>query len=160
MMKMKLARVALALVGGGGLATGVVLATAGTAGATYGKGADYQVEISANPPGEGVWFWSELMTMTGTKMGTYQETDCLHLGGGHTTDAAAHDAGTLTWSVTSTSDTLVMAGVQVIGGLETVTVTVPLPTSGFGKVSSVTFTPTSGLPLLTGTLPAQVEIAP
>lgn len=159
MMKNKLSKVALALVGSGSLTAGALVATAGTAGATYGKGADYQVEISANPPGEGFWFWSELMTMAGSPMGTYQETDCLHLGGGHTTDAAAHDTGTLMWKVTGT--TLVMTGVHVIGGLETVTISVPLPTTGFGKASSVTFTPTTTTPpLLTGTLPAQVEIAP
>ena len=42
------------------LAGGILVRTAGTAHADYGSGAQYQVEISSNPGGFGIWLWAEL----------------------------------------------------------------------------------------------------
>jgi len=156
-----------------GMATGAGLGAApaafggSTGGSSYGPGAVYQVELSSDVPGEGFWIWVELDS-DGT--GTYQETDCIHLGGGHATDAAAHDAGDVTW--TASSGMLSISGVQIIGGLETVDVSVPLPTSGYGSVTSMTVTWESGAPIVGAaigadgpvtaalTLPAHGEVAP
>src|SRR5260370_31436612 len=98
-------------------------------------GGSYQVEIWANTAQGSFWFWSELGP-GGT--GNYQETDCIHLGGGHTTDAAAHDAGDVSgWSVGGGA--LTITGVKIIGGLETATLSRPVPAGGFR--------PPDGLPL-------------
>ena len=76
------------------LVGGATLATAGPASADYGKGAVYQIELSANasgPQGGGVWLWFGL-NKDGT--GDYQGSDCGHGGAG-----AAHDGGDVTWAV-------------------------------------------------------------
>jgi hypothetical protein len=132
-------------------------------GSGYGAGAQYQVELSANVPGEGFWLWVELGA---GGSGNYQETDCIHLGGGHTTDAAAHDSGNVSgWNVSD--GVLTIAGINIIGGLETAEVSVPLPSAGYGSVSQMTVTVTSAAvkhpPLPIGvpiTLPAHGEVAP
>lgn len=129
----------------------------------YGAGAQYQVELSSNVPGEGFWIWAAL-TPGGT--GNYQETDCIHLGGGHATDAAAHDAGDVSdWS--ASNGMLTLTGVNIIGGLETVKISVPLPTSGYGSVSEMTITVVSAMvqqpPIPVGAsipLPAHGDVAP
>jgi hypothetical protein len=147
-------------------AAAVLLLTAGTARADYGDHAVYQVEISSNPPGFGFWMWAELDP--GMTSGDYQETDCIHLGGGHIVngqprDAAAHDSGSVTgWSVDTNARTLTLHGVNIIGNAETVDVTVPLPAAGgqYGHVNSVTLTYVAGAPILAGTFPAQVQLAP
>jgi hypothetical protein len=156
-----------------GMATGAGLGAApaafagSTGGSSYGPGAVYQVELSSNVPGEGFWLWVELDS-DGT--GTYQEADCIHLGGGHATDAASHDAGDVTW--TSSPGALNISGVEIIGGLEAVDLSVALPTSGYGSVTSMTLTWAGGAPIVgaeTGSggpvpapliLPAHGEVAP
>ena len=73
------------------VAAGVVAADT-PAWADYGRGAVYQVELSANVGGRqggGVWLWIEL-NHDGT--GDYQGSDCGHGGQG-----AAHDGGDVTW---------------------------------------------------------------
>lgn len=154
----------LAVVGmtmGGGLVLAPT-ALAATPATGYGAGAQYQVELSSNVPGEGFWLWVELGG-NGTS-GNYEETDCLHLGGGHATDVAAHDAGDVTsWQVVS--GVLIINGVNVLGGLETATISVPLPSSGFGSVSAMTVTITSAIvPIIpvgaSITFPANGAVAP
>jgi regulator of RNase E activity RraA len=142
-----------------------LLGTATTARAGYGSPAAYQVEISSNPPGFGVWLWAELDQ--GGAGGDYQETDCLHLGGGHIVngeprDVAAHDSGEVAgWSIDWTARTLTMHGVNLVGNAEIADITVPLPASGqYGHVSSVTVTWVGGAPIIAGTFPAQVQLAP
>ena len=147
-------------------AAAILLGTASTARADYGSHAVYQVEISSNPPGFGFWIWAELDP--GMTSGDYQETDCIHLGGGHIVngqprDGAAHDSGSVTgWSVDNNARTLTMHGVKIIGNAETVDVTVPLPASGgqYGHSNSLTLTYVSGAPIISGTFPAQVQLAP
>jgi hypothetical protein len=160
---------ALALAGMTMGAAGLVGAQAAfgapAAGSGYGAGAVYQVELSSNVTGEGFWIWAAL-SPGGT--GNYQETDCIHLGGGHATDAAAHDAGDVSgWSVSS-NGVLTIPGVEILGGLETATVSVTLPASGYGTVGAMTITVTSSSvvtnpPIPVGpsfTLPAHGEVAP
>jgi hypothetical protein len=127
-----------------------------TARADYGPGAAYQVEISSNPHGSGFWYWAELdPTMTS---GDYQETDCIHLGNGGP-NGALHDSGSVSgWEITG--GTLTMHGVKVLGGAETVDVSVPVPIGGYGHSDSVTITPVAGPPVIAGTFPAQVQLAP
>ncbi len=136
------------------------LAAATTARADYGDRAVYQVEISANPPGLGFWIWAELDP--GMASGDYQETDCIHAGRGGP-NGALHDSGSVTgWSIDTTARTLTMHGVNIIGNAETVDVTVPLPADGsqYGHVHSMTLTYVSGIPIASGTFPAQVQLAP
>ena len=114
-----------------------------TGGSSYGPGAVYQVELSSNVPGEGFWIWVEL-NADGT--GNYQETDCIHLGGGHATDAASHDAGDVTWNWSN--GMLDIQGLEIIGGLETVDVSVPPPAPGYGSVSSFAVTWMGGAPIV------------
>ena len=120
------------------LAGGILVRTAGTAHADYGSGARYQVEISSNPGGFGFWLWAELGP---GQTSDYQETDCIHLGGGHATDAAAHDAGELSgWSVSN--GVLTMYGMKLIGGAALANISVPVGSDGYGKVRSMTLTVT------------------
>ncbi len=125
--------------------------------ADYGAGAVYQVEISANPPGTGFWVWAEL-SPGGT--GDYEETDCIHLGGGYATDGGIHDAGSVSgWSVAN--GVLTMTGVKIIGGAETATISVPMN----GHPGWMTLTVTSAVvPIIpvgvTLNMPAQVQVAP
>src|SRR6266581_7132300 len=100
------AAAAAALVGG------ATLATASPASADYGKGAVYQIELSANasgPQGGGVWLWFGLNS-DGT--GDYQGSDCGHGGVG-----AAHNGGDVTWHVSGNQ--VVINGVVLngLGGL-------------------------------------------
>jgi hypothetical protein len=131
---------------------------AATASADYGRGAQYQVEISSNPGGIGFWIWAELGP---EQTSDYQETDCIHLGGGHANDAAAHDAGSLQgWGVNN--GVLTMTGMKLIGGAALATVQVA---AGYGHSNWVTFTVTweaePFFPLNTPiTFPSQVQVAP
>jgi hypothetical protein len=141
-------------------ALAALLATASPAKADYGPGAVYQVEISSNPPGLGFWIWAELDP--GMSSGDYQETDCIHLGSGGP-NGALHDSGSVSgWSIDSNAGTLTMYGVNIIGNAETVNVTVPLPAGGgqYGHSNSMTLTYVSGAPIVFGTFPAQVQLAP
>lgn len=143
----------------------LLLGSASTARADYGSPTAYQVEISSNPPGFGIWLWAELdADMTG---GDYQETDCLHLGGGHIVngeprDAAAHDAGSVDgWSIDWSTRTLTMRHVYLVGYAEVADITVPLPATGqYGHVNWVTVSWVGGAPIIAGTFPAQVQLAP
>jgi hypothetical protein len=129
------------------LVAGLVVARgAPPAFADYGPGAQYQVEISSNPGGFGFWLWAELGP---GQTSDYQETDCIHLGGGHATDAAAHDAGSLSgWSVSNGAN-----------------ISVPLGPDGYGQVTSMTLKVTweaqpffpLNVPI---TLPARGVVAP
>lgn len=132
-----------------------------TALADYGLGAVYQVELSANTPVNGFWFWAEL-SPDGT--GDYQETDCIHLGSGGP-NGAIHASGTLKWTVAG--GVLTLSNVKIIGGLETVTITIPVNAGVLGHYSSATLTVTGAAipfpPIPVGaslTLPAQVQVAP
>jgi hypothetical protein len=103
------------------LVGGATLATAGPASADYGKGAVYQIELSANasgPQGGGVWLWFGLNS-DGT--GDYQGSDCGHGGAG-----AAHDGGDVTWNYTSDGKHVVINHVILIG-LDRFDATVTVP---------------------------------
>jgi hypothetical protein len=155
---MKRSRIVLLL--GVCLAAALYFGISSTAHAGYGSPTAYQVEISANPPGEGLWFWSALDTGGGG--GDYQETDCVHVPGLH---AAAHDAGEVhDWWIDTATNTLHIDGVLLVGGAETANLVVPLPAGGgFGHVSGsieVDFAGV-GIPIITGTFGnAQIQIAP
>lgn len=149
-----------------GLLVVAVALTAGTASADYGRGAVYQVEISANAPTGAFWIWAEL-DPSGTS-GDYQETDCIHLGRGGP-NGAGHASGSVTgWSVGG--GMLTMTGVNILGGAEQATVSVALPSSGatYGHSNFVQVTVTSAIvPIIpVGTTmtwsgnSAQVQIAP
>jgi hypothetical protein len=140
--------------------------TAAGARADYGPGAVYQVEISANAlPGPSFWFWAELDP--GGASGDYQMTDCIHVGRGGP-NAAAHASGEVeSWYVSD--GMLTMTGVKIIGGAETATISVALPSSGmYGHSNEVTVTVTSAIvPIIpVGTVftfsghEAQVQLAP
>jgi hypothetical protein len=101
-----------------------VAAAFATTASAYGKGAVYQIEISANNvggvPGDGAWIW---ITLNRSGGGDYTMTDCIHTGS-LGLDAAAHSQGDITgWSDDGTS--LTIEGVQAIGGAVPVTITVP-----------------------------------
>jgi hypothetical protein len=137
---------------------GALVVGASSARADYGAGAQYQVEISSNPGGVGFWVWAELGP---GQTSDYQETDCIHLGGGHANDAAAHDAGSLQgWD--NANGVLTMTGMKLIGGAAVANVQV---SGSYGHSNWVTFTVTweaapffpLGVPI---TFPAQVQIAP
>ena len=111
----------------GALVAGLLVATAGPASADYGKGAVYQVEISANNvggvPGDGAWIWIAL-NKDGT--GDYTMADCVHTGSllGHPgLNGAAHSSGDVTW--TDAGGYLTIIGVEAIGGLVPVRIVVP-----------------------------------
>ena len=134
----------------------LLLGTTATATADYGSRAAYQVEISSNPPGSGVWIWAELDPAMSS--GDYQETDCIHAGQGGP-NGALHDSGSLSgWEISG--GMLTMHGLKVLGGAETVDVSVPVPAGGYGHSYSITMTPTAGPPVIAGTFPAQVQLAP
>ncbi|HLG68304.1 MAG TPA: hypothetical protein VKV36_10615 [Acidimicrobiales bacterium] len=138
-------------------------------GGNYGPGAMYQVEISANinptSPASfqgNFWIWAALYP-NGTV--DYQETDCIHLGGGHATDAAAHDTSDgVTWY--TSGGKLYLVGIDIIGNAETTTISVPLPTTGtYGHTQGMHLDVTSAVvPIIpVGAqldYPSQNEIAP
>ena len=125
------------------LGAAVFFGLAASAQADYGPGAVYQVEISANAASGSFWIWAELDP--GNTSGDYQETDCIHLGHGPDNDGAVHDSGSVTsWSVGN--GVLTMTGMNILGGLETATISVPLPSSGtYGHSNGMTLTVTSAI---------------
>lgn len=180
MKRRALGRAVVALAAGGGLTAGsLALSAAPAVAATnYGPGAIYQVEISANTSpttfasGNGnFWAWAALYpSATSTTHGTidYQESDCIHLDAlGIHVQAAAHDTGDGTWYITG--GMLHLTTVKIIGGLETATITVPMPTRGsYGHTNGMNLkitkgtTPTGKTPLTVGTTfayPSQNQIA-
>jgi hypothetical protein len=144
------------------VAAAVVAAAAAPASADYGRGALYQVEITANeggPNGGGIWLWIELTPAAGSSTsgtGDYTGSDCGH---GH---GAASDKGDVTWS--ASNGTLMISGVVLngFGPLGPVPVTISVP-SGYGHYAYPTNAFNSifaGLPpVLTGGK-AQVQVAP
>jgi hypothetical protein len=148
-------------------ALALMAAFAGSARADYGPGAQYQVEISANAATGSFWIWAELDPSHTS--GDYQETDCIHLGHGGP-NGAIHASGSVSgWS--TGGGMLTMTGVKILGGLETATVSVPLPSSGaYGHSNGMTLTVTSALiptpPIPVGATlswsgnAAQVQLAP
>ena len=131
------AAAAAALVGG------ATLATASPASADYGKGAVYQIELSANasgPQGGGVWLWFGLNS-DGT--GDYQGSDCGHGGVG-----AVHDGGDVKWAVVGNQ--VVIRGV-VLNGL-------PGPDGTLGFPATVTVPAAFGH--YTGTLGSFITLPP
>lgn len=125
----------------------------------YGPGAVYQVEISSNVTGKnggGVWLWIEL-NADGT--GDYAGSDC-----GRGAAHASSDRGDITsWSVADGVLTINGVVLNGFGGLP-VTITIPLPSSGYGHVSTdvVSIFPDLGtvLGLPPGAGFSQVEVAP
>jgi len=136
----RLRRIWILLAGCLVVAAALFFGTAAGAHAEYGPGAVYQVEISANAATGSYWIWAELDP--GGTSGDYQETDCIHLGRGGP-NGALHDSGSVSsWSVGG--GTLTMTGVQILGGLETATISVPLPSTGtYGHSHGMTLTVTS-----------------
>src|SRR5260370_7036185 len=112
----KISKAAATIAATAGVTLALTASTAVTAAASSDySGGSYQVEISANTAQGSFWFWSELGP-GGT--GNYQETDSIHLGGGHTTDPAAHDAGDVAgWSVGGAA--LTIPAVHIIVTLQT-----------------------------------------
>jgi hypothetical protein len=98
----------------------------------YGPGAVYQIEISSNITGKnggGVWLWIELNAY-GT--GDYAGSDC----GRGSAERATSDRGDITsWSVENGVLTIDGVTLNGFGGLP-VTITVPLPASGYGHVTT------------------------
>ena len=157
-----LALVTFAAVGCSAVSTAPVLrASQAKALADYGASAQYQVEISANTREVGFWLWAELSP---GPTGDYEETDCIHLGGGVVNDGGINDSGELTgWSIGNGK--LTMTGMKIIGGAETATIVVPVGPGVIGHSNTATITITSAvvpiLPVGTVlTLPAQVQVAP
>jgi len=154
---MKRSRILLLL--GACFAAALYFGMSSTAHAGYGSSTAYQVEISANPQGEGLWFWGALDTGGGG--GDYQETDCVHVPGLH---AAAHDAGEVDdWWIDVGTNTLHIDGVMVVDNLEKVNLVVPLPAGGgLGHATgTVEVDFVSGFRIIEGPLDrAQIQIAP
>src|SRR5947209_6197362 len=121
------------------LAALFLAATAGPASADYGQGAAYQIEITSNIPGAqggGIWLWIELMPASpGATYGTsgdYTGSDC----GRGAAERARADHGDITaWSVSGGVLTIHGVVLNGFGGLP-VTITVPLPASGYGHVTT------------------------
>lgn len=167
-------RVAVAFIAGGGLTVGTLAVTGGTAFADYGPSSAYQVEISANtnhPSTGSFWMWTELTPAASSASygtGDYQETDCIHQGAGGA-NAAAHDSGTLNWSIAN--GVLTLTNVEIIGGAETATMRLPTTSApgGYGHTNGMTVEVTAapsplppGLPPVGAIfmLPSQNQIAP
>jgi hypothetical protein len=142
------------------LLVAVFAVTAGVASADYGKGAVYQVEITANlagPQGGGIWLWIEL---DGNGTGAYQGADCGHGGG------AIHDSGDVTWQDNG-NGTISISGVNLLGlefafGIGPTTITVPSTYghTSYGASDNPFLTIFDNLPgFLTGGK-AQVQVAP
>ena len=151
MVKQRLGRFAAAVAVGGGLAAAGVIGLSGTAGADYGPGAAYQIEISANyhagsGVGSGIWLWFALTPSTATGLsGTadYHGADCQHHLIPGARPGSTSDAGTASYTVTPVSGTISITGVSLAGGTLTPTVVV---SDQYGH-----YTPTTINTLLTGT---------
>jgi hypothetical protein len=146
----------------GALAAGLLVAAVGPASADYGRGAVFQVAISANNvggvPGDGAWIWIGL-NRDGT--GDYTMADCVHTGSllGHPgLNGAAHSRGDVTW--TDNGTTLTIIGVGAIGGLVPVTIVVP-DSYGHYVLASDSVILVSPNPIIEGFGgTAQVQVAP
>jgi hypothetical protein len=155
-------RRALALAAAGASVGLLLMSSGGTARADYGKGAVYQIEISANcngpttcipgfVQGYGVWLWAEL-DANGT--GNYEAADCGHSYGDN---AGFHDSGDVQW--TSDGTTLTITGATIFGP-NTIPIILTVPAQ-YGHYPE-SFAQVVDVPALGGALPgwAQVQIAP
>jgi hypothetical protein len=128
--------------------------------ADYGQGAVYQVEISSNlaaANGGGIWLWIELNS---NGAGDYTGSDC----GRGAAERAVADLGDVTsWSVSGGVLTIEGVHLNGLGGLQ-VTITIPLPASGYGHVTTDVVTIFPDLETMLGLAPgvgfSQVEVAP
>lgn len=138
----------------------VSVLAAGSAAADYGQGAVYQVEISSNvagPNGGGIWLWIELNSSGG---GDYTGSDC----GRGADERAKADLGDISsWSVSGGVLTINGVVLNGFGGLP-VTITIPLPASGYGHVSTDVVSIFPDLASVLGLPPgvgfSQVQVAP
>ena len=130
------------------------------AAAGYGQGAVYQIEISSNvagPAGGGIWLWIELNSSGG---GDYTGSDC----GRGAAEHATPDAGDVSsWSVNGGVLTIEGVVLNGFGGLP-VTITIPLPASGYGHVTTDVISIFPDLATVLGLPPgvgfSQVQVAP
>ena len=126
----------------------------------YGPDAVYQVEISSNITGKnggGIWLWIEL-NADGT--GDYSGSDC----GRGAAERATSDKGDITsWSIQNGVLTINGVSLNGFGGLP-VTITVPLPASRYGHVTTDVITIFPALANVLGLPPgvgfSQVQVAP
>lgn len=143
----RLRRTFAAVLAVGALVAGL-LAMAGPAGADYGTGAVYEVEISANltgPSGGGAWLW---LALNANGTGDYSGADCGHGFG------AVSDRGDVTWS--SSGGWLTITGV-VLNGFGGLPVTIHVPaTDGHYRYSDAGAV--FGIPFGGGF--TQVQVAP
>lgn len=119
-----------------GASVGIAALAGSTAGASYGAGTQFQVEISAganslpslggdtNGSGGGFWFWAALTPSSPiAKSGTvdYEETDCVH-GVPSVPTGAFHSTHSGTTTYTESGGVLTISGVDTALGLQTITV--------------------------------------
>ena len=123
----RLRRLLIAAVATSVLIAATLATTAGPASADYGRGAQYQVEISANNvgsvPGDGVWLW---IALNADGSADYAGATCIHTGSllGHPgLNGASSDRGDATW--TDAGGNLTISGVMLLGGVLPVTISVP-----------------------------------
>lgn len=152
----------------GGTAFGAVAIGASSAGAStgYGQGAVAQVELSANANSGAFWMWAALDGNQTSGTLTYEETDCIHLGGGNATDQAANDTNAdAAWSPNGgtvatyavSGGTLTLSNVAIIGGALTANIAITLPANSFyGHSSGVTVTVAAVNPNLPPSVVAQL----
>lgn len=153
-------RGALMLAAAGTIVVALLMSAAQPALADYGRGAVYQVEISANCVGPttcvpgtvkgfGIWLWAELNP---DGSGDYEAADCGH---GYGDNSAYHDSGDLVWS--SNGATLTITGAAIFGDAVPMTITVPAQYGHYAKPLGDVIA-VAGFPPLPGW--AQVQIAP
>lgn len=126
-------------------------AFAATASADYGRGAVYQVELSANasgPNGGGVWLWIGLNADGG---GDYSGSDCGHGLG------ASSDRGDVHWTTTNGLVTITGVVLNGLGGFPT-TITVPATTGHYSGTIGSYLTLPAFIPSFIGT--SQLQVAP
>jgi hypothetical protein len=140
------------------MAAGLLLVMAAPASATYGQGAQYQVELSVNIPGRdggGVWLWIGL-----NKDGSadWAGSDCGHGGKG-----AASDVGDGSWHYLdpATKDTIVIDNVPLNGLLGfPSTITVPATRGHYTGTDEAFMTLPSFIPSGIGSSQLQVAVVP
>lgn len=131
----------------------LALTVASTAFADYGRGATYQVELTANasgPSGGGVWLWIELNSSGG---GDYRGADCGH-GLGST-----RDSGDVSWHYVNNGTWIEIDGVVLngLGGFPT-TITVPSKLGHYSGSIGTYLTLPGFIPPFVGS--SQLQVAP